>query len=132
MPDTEPSSEIIMLEQIIRSVSDRLDRLDGNDPAARSLCEHLGELTARRDLLARAQLKSSYRLNLVQIWIWLLYIVFGIVVLLAWLAERTHSLGDDVFVLGFGVLCLVVGVWSTFAAWSNIRRYRRTRAGERP
>jgi hypothetical protein len=133
---TESSSEITMLEQIITSVSDRLDGLAEDDPAAPPLREHLGELTARRDLLVRAQLDSSYQEKRREIWLFPLGGVMGGLALLGALTDlrgtRSVSLAGDVIGLVAGVFVLLVCVPLTFATWSDMREYRRTHAGERP
>lgn len=132
MPGFEPSSEFTMLEQLIRSVSDRLDRLDGNDPAARPLREHLGELTARRDLLMRAELKSSRVAHIARLIVSLLGVVLGTVATLGALIDltspRPQSVGDAVGALVSGVLILLGSIWLTVDTWSDMRENRRMRA----
>lgn len=132
MPGFEPSSEFTMLEQLIRSVSDRLDRLDGNDPAARPLREHLGELTARRDLLMRAELKSSRVAHIARLIVSLVAVVLGTVATLGALIDltspRPQSAGDAVGALVSGVLILLGSIWLTVDTWSDMRENRRMRA----
>lgn len=56
----EPSGEMIPLDQVIASVRSQLGGFAGDDPAALPLREHLDELTARRDLLLRAEEDSAF------------------------------------------------------------------------
>lgn len=135
MPGFEPSSEFIMLEQLIWSVSDRLDRLDENDPAARPLREHLGELAARRDLLMRVELGNARAKHAAEFIVGLLGVVIGAAATLGWSIDltspRPQSPGVDVSGLVIGVLFLSGGIWLTFATWSDMRENRRMLDGER-
>jgi hypothetical protein len=136
-PSPESTSEITVLEQMITSVSDRLDGLDEDDPAARPLREHLGELTARRDLLVREREDSWNKRYRQAIWLWLVCDVIAIGGLASALADLTGArtspvpLSSDVAGLVFCAVLLLFCAPPTFKTWSEIREYRRTHAGER-
>lgn len=132
IPGFEPSSEFTILEQLVSSVSDRLDRLDGNDPAAIPLREHLGELTARRDLLMRSELNSSRVAHIARLIVSLFTVLLGTVATLGALIDltspRPQSGHVDVGGLVTGVLLLLGGIWLTVATWSDMWENRRMRA----
>lgn len=97
--------------------------------------EQLNELTARRDLLLRAEEDSAYARNRLAIWLWF-FLLFpalgGSAAALADLAGSSpYPRYVDVIGLLMGAVLLMVFVPLIVLTLSDLREYRRKHPGER-
>lgn len=127
---TVPSGEIVLLDQVIASARGQLDGFAGDDPAAVPLREHLDQLTARRDMLLRAQEDNAYAWNRGAIWVGLFLAVGGLAMAAGGLAGLAgvgrDPLAVKVVFLAGGAFLMMMGFPLTIGTWSDIREYRRT------